>query len=218
MGHRSLRAGAAVVLGMGVVGSTLLVLAMNRYPGGTELDPHCVGHSFWFNFLCDLTSETALNGASNAAGSALGRAGMAAFSVGLGAFWLILPAEFPGHRAIAVVVRTAGAVSVAGFLSVPFSGGAWHAVAVFAAAGPGVLAAILGLGATIRYVRDNLVLGAAVASIAAATIDSVLYARRVSDGFRSCPPALPVFQRLTTLFVLLWAGATAWRVWRASRR
>jgi hypothetical protein len=216
MSSRPLRVGAVVVLAMGVVGSTLLALAMSRYPGGTELDRSCAGHSFWFNFLCDITGERALNGVVNP-GSGFARAGMAAFSVGLGAFWLILPAEFPGHRALAVTVRLAGAISVLGFLSVPFADGPWHAVAVFAAAVPGVLAAIVGLFATVRYVRDKLVLGAAFASIAAATIDSALYARRVSDGFHSCPPALPVFQRLTTLFVLLWAGATAWRVLRASR-
>jgi hypothetical protein len=37
------------------------------------------------------------------------------------------------------------------------------------------------------------------------------------DDFRSCPPALPVFQRLTMLFVLVWAGTTALRVLRPSR-
>lgn len=212
-----LRLGAAIVLAMMVVGLTLLALAMHRYPGGTEIDPHCVGHSFWLNFLCDLTGDRALNGASNAAGRGVARAAMAAFSIGLGAFWLILPAEFPEHRALAAIVRVAGAVSVLGFLAVPVAEGPLHAVAVFAASVPGVLAAIVGLVATVRYVRDKLLLFAAFGAIAAATVDSILYARRVMDDFRSCPPALPVFQRLTMLFVLVWAGTTALRVLRPSR-
>jgi hypothetical protein len=216
MGARSLRVGAVLVLATGVVGSTLIALAMSLYPGGTELDPHCVGHSFWFNLLCDLTNERALNGASNVAGSGFARAGMAMFSLGFGAFWLILPAAFPGHRALAGTVRLAGAVSVLGFLAVPFAGGRWHAVAVFAAAGPGVLAALVGAAATFRYVKDKVLVTAAFGAIASATIDSVVYAQRVHDDFRSCPPAMPVFQRLLALFVLAWAGATAWRVLRSS--
>jgi hypothetical protein len=215
MGLRSRRLGAAVVLATMVTGLTLLALAMHRYPGGTELDSHSVGHSFWFNFLCDLTGDRALSGASNG-GSAFARAAMVAFSIGMGAFWLILPAEFPGHRAIGAIVRLSGAISVLGFLAVPVAPGALHAVAVFAAAVPGVLAAAAGAAATFRYVRDKLLLGAAFGSIAAATVDSILYAQRVSNDYRSCPPALPVFQRLTLLFVLAWAAITALRALRPS--
>ena len=218
MGSRALRLGAAVVFATMAVGVILLGLAMIRYPGGTEIDPRTGGHSFWLNLLCDLTGERALNGASNLAGRGFARAGMAAFSVGMGAFWLILPAEFPEHRATAATVRVAGAVSALGFLAVPIAPGAWHPVAVFSAAVPGVLAAGLGVVATIRYVRDKLLVVTASGAIITATIDSVLYARRVMDHFRSCPPALPIFQRLITLFVLAWSAATALRVLRPRAR
>jgi len=214
MGLRSLRLGAVLVLAMTLTSVACLALAMHRYPGGTELDRHCVGHSFWFNFLCDLTGARALNGAPNAASRGLARAAMAALSVGLGAFWLILPAAFPGHRATAAAIRTAGAISVLGFFAIPFAEGSWHAVAIFAAAVPGVLAAGVGVAATLRYVRDRLLVIGAFGSMAAATIDSVLYAQRVMNDYRTCPPALPVFQRLTLLFVLAWGATTALRVLR----
>ena len=90
----------------------------------------------------------------------------------------------------------------------------WHALAVFAAAIPGVLAATAGVVATVRYVRDKPLMLCAVGAIATATLDSLLYAHRVMNGFRSCPPALPVFQRLTLLFVLAWGATTALRVWQ----
>src|SRR5882672_2582975 len=112
MGLRWRRLGAVLVLTTIVTGTTCLALAMHRYPGGTEIDRHCAGHSFWFNFLCDLTGERALNGASNAAARGWARAAMAAFSLGFGAFWLILPAELPGHRALAATIRVAGSSSV----------------------------------------------------------------------------------------------------------
>jgi hypothetical protein len=216
VGLRSLRLGAVIVLAMAAASITCLVLAMHHYPGGTELDRHSVGHSFWFNFLCDLTGERALNGAPNATSRGLARAAMAALSVGLGAFWLILPAEFPGHRIAATVIRVAGTISVLGFFAVPVANGPWHAVAIFAAAVPGVLAASVGVVATVRYVNDGLLLGAAFGSMAAAAIDSILYAQRVVNDYRTCPPALPVFQRLTLLFVLAWGATTALRVLRQS--
>ena len=215
MSFRPIRYGAAIVLAMMVTGLTLLALAMYVYPGGTELDRHCVGHSFWFNFLCDLMGERALNGSFNP-GHSLARAAMAAFSVGLCAFWLILPAEFARHRATAATIRVAGAISVAGFLAVPIASGPLHAIAVFTAAVPGVIAGSVGLAATLRYVRYKLPLAAACGSIGAATVDSILYAQRVINDYRSCPPALPVFQRLTLLFVLLWAATTALRAFRPS--
>jgi hypothetical protein len=210
MGPRWRRLGGTIVLAMMVVGITLLVLAVHRYPGGTEIDRHCVGHSFWFNFLCDLTGERALNGEPNG-GHVFARAAMLAFSLGLGAFWLILPAELGGHRGVAAVVRVGGAVSVLGFLSVPIAPGPWHAVAVFMAAIPGVAAAAVGLYATVRFVRDKFLLAGACGSLGAALIDSILYAERVLNDYRSCPPALPIFQRLTLIFVLFWAGTTALR-------
>jgi hypothetical protein len=217
MPSRRRRLGAWIVLAMMVVGLALLALAMRLYPGGTELDPHTVGHSLWFNLLCDLTGGRALNGAPNA-GSSFARAAMVAFSVGLAAFWLILPAEFPDHRALGAVVRACGSVSVLGFFAVPVASGALHPIAVFAAAVPGVVAALVACVATLRYVTDKLLLAAAAGSIATAAADSVLYAQRVLDDYRSCPPALPVFQRLTMLFVFVWAAAVALRALRPNPR
>jgi len=190
--------------------AALLALAMRLYPGGTELDHHAVGHSFWLNFLCDLTRVRALNGAANA-GSGFARAAMATLAVGLGAFFMILPGEFPGHRPSATLVRGAGTLSVLGFLALPLGTGPWHAVAVLTAAGPGVLAATAGLVATARHVRHKPLLGAAFGSIIAATVDAALYVGRVRDDYHTCTPLLPVFQRLTLLLAAAWVVTTALR-------
>ena len=218
MGPGSRRLGAAIVLAAVVIGLALLSLAMHRYPGGTELDRHCVGHSFWFNLLCDLMGDRALNGTLNA-GRDFARAAMAVFSVGLGAFLKTDPARrvsrAPGDR-----------------------GDDPHRGRHF---GRGTLGRPGGIGSVAcrRRVhrrrprrarshdgprrhrplrpRHKLLLGAAIGSIAAATIDSILYAHRVMNAYRSCPPALPVFQRLTLLFALAWAATTALRALRPSR-
>jgi hypothetical protein len=214
---RWLRVGAAAVLITMAAGVVSLALAMHLYPGGNSFDRQCLHHSFWFNFLCDLTGGQAVNGASNVPGSQLARAGIVALSVALGAFWLVLPALFPGARAAAALVRTAGAASALGLMAVPLVSGPAHAVAVFAASVPGLVAAVTGFIAIVRGVRDVVLLGVASGAIAAGVVDSVLYARRVLDHFQSCPPALPALQRVAFLLMLAWMGTAAWRVLQAKR-
>jgi hypothetical protein len=51
------RAGAASLLGAIVVSAALIGVAMVLYPGGTAAEPHALRHSFWLNYLCDLTSD-----------------------------------------------------------------------------------------------------------------------------------------------------------------
>jgi hypothetical protein len=214
---RRLRVGAVVVLVAMVVGAAALGAAMYLYPGGSFVEPHALRHSFWLNFLCDLTGDLALGGAPNPA-APIARAAMGAFAVSLVAFWLILPAHLTVARSLALCIRVAGAMSAVALAVVPLATGSLHAVVVFAVAVPGLVACVTGFGALVRPPRDRLSLAAASGAIAAGAIDAVLYARRVADDYQSCPPALPALQRVAFLFMLLWMAATAWRVLTFARR
>jgi hypothetical protein len=220
MRDRRLSWGAAVVLVTMGVGVALLARAMQLYPGGNFFDRHAAHHSFWLNFLCDLTGAQSAGGASNP-GSPSARAAIASLAIALGAFWLILPSLLPassrGARAASAVIRVAGALSAVGLLAVPIADGAAHAVAVYAAAGPGLVASVTAFVALVRGSRDVALLLPASSAIVAGAIDSVLYARRVLDHFVSCPPALPALQRVAGLLMLAWMAATAWRVLRRPR-
>jgi hypothetical protein len=220
MRDRSLRVGAAVVLVSMACGVALLARAMELYPGGSFIDRHACQHSFWLNFLCDLTGERALGGATNP-GSGSARGAIVFLAVSLGAFWLILPsllpAHLPGAPATTAVIRIAGSLSAVGLLAVPIANGSAHAVAVYAASGPGLVASVTAFVALVRGSRDGALLVAASGAIVAGAIDGVLYARRVLDHFGSCPPALPALQRVAALFMLAWMATTAWRVLRRPR-
>jgi len=133
-------------------------------------------------------------------------------------FWLILPAEFPAHRAIGRVVRVAGRDPVLGFLSHSL----WRnerASCTRWPCSPPPSRASSGDGGCDRHRslrRHKLLLISAFGSIAAATIDSLLYAAARDERLPSCPPALPIFQRLTMLFVL--GGARRRRCSRLAAR
>jgi hypothetical protein len=218
MRDRRLSWGAAIVLVATAVGVALLSRAMRLYPGGNVFDPHAAHHSFCLNFLCDLTGAQSASGAPNA-GSPSARAAIVSLAIALGAFWLILPSRLAarsrGARVTGAVIRVAGALSALGLLAVPLADGAAHAIAVYAAAGPGLVASVTAFVALVRCSRDVVLLLPASSAIAAGAIDSVLYARRVLDHFVSCPPALPALQRVAGLLMLAWMAATAWRVLRA---
>ena len=63
-------------------------IAAFKFPGGNVFDTQASGHSFWLNYLCDLTHTTALNGEPNPS-APIAKASMLVLSVGLAAFfWL----------------------------------------------------------------------------------------------------------------------------------
>ncbi|HXI60259.1 MAG TPA: hypothetical protein VNO55_29545 [Polyangia bacterium] len=198
---------AAVSLGM-----ALLVAAMAVYPGGTALERGAVGHSFWRNFLCDLTQGVAVNGAPNHLGAGLACGALAAFGVAVGCFWWLLPAVLEGRcdSRWALAIRVLGAVSLLGLVAVLVVNGPAHVVAVFASSVPGLAAAVLAMVACARAGVWPLVV-LAVATVGAAAIDSVLYARSYLVHPRVVVPALPAFQRLALLALLAWMVATAAR-------
>jgi hypothetical protein len=215
--HPRFTAGASLVILVAIViGAGLLGSAMWFYPGGTALDPRASGHSFWFNFLCDLTNQTAVNGESNHLGASLARAGLSSLCLALGLFWFILPRSFgPGcGPRMGRVITILGAVSVVGLLLVPAARGWIHVAAVFASSVPALVAGILALVGTVRYTRRPVLIFVASATVVTAAIDSVLYGLSYRVQPRVVTPALPLFQRLALVLMLIWMALVAARIWR----
>jgi len=188
--------GARFVLIATASGAALLGIAMALYPGGTALDPHARGHSFWLNMLCDLTEPVARNGAPNRPGA-------------LVATWLVVPALLDDGRAPGRVVRVAGVVCVAGLLAVPFLEDTAHAVAIFTSAAAGLLAGVVTLAALVRGggpARRWLLLGTMLAATALA---ATCYARSFATHPRVVHASVPVTQRVAVLLALAWMLATA---------
>jgi hypothetical protein len=202
------RAAAALLATLAVAIASLIV-AMALYPGGTALDHLHAGHSFWFNFLCDLTGPVAVNGAANRVGSAFAQVAMAALAIALGMFWLILPWLFKGRRALGVVLRCAGTLSTLGFALVPLASGLVHAAAVFTAVVPAVVAGALGIVGMLAQRSNRGLVALPIATLVASVVDAVLYGASFATHPRVVTPALPAGQRIAVLLMVAWMVATA---------
>jgi hypothetical protein len=89
----------------------LYVGAAVAYPGGTWEQPARVGHSFLFNYYCDLMRPVALNGQPNPVGSVLAELGQLTFALALGPFFQLAPRAFERRRGLSKAVRGLGAVA-----------------------------------------------------------------------------------------------------------
>jgi hypothetical protein len=196
-------------------GSALLGISMHLYPGGTALHARARGHSFWLNFLCDLTEPAARNGAPNPVGSWIARAAMLDLSLALGVTWLVVPALVGEQRASARAIRLAGGLSVAALIAVPLAEGTAHIIAIYAAAAAalsaGIVTLVRGGGPPHRWILLAAVLACTVA-------DSVFYAQSVATHSRVVLPPLPIFQRVAVLLALAWMVAVALELLGTRRR
>lgn len=97
----------------------LIGVAIAVYPGGTILERGAAGYSFSHNFLSDLGSRSALNGASNSASRLLCAAGIALFTAALllQQLWILRRClGMPGQRWAALTACIVGALACAGLI------------------------------------------------------------------------------------------------------
>ena len=214
-----LRTAAACVLAAEIASVTLIAIAAAHYPGGTWMDRRTRGHDLAHNFLCDLLAPVALDGTPNPVGAVAATAGLLTLAAGIGLFWQVLPALFPGRPRLGAGVRAAGLLSLVGMVAVPLTpsarAGALHAVAIFAAGIPGLVAAMLGVAGLLGVGRpERRIAALGAATIVVVLIDGALYTEHsVQAGAPS--PALPFLQRIASLLLLAWLSAVAVRVLRA---
>src|SRR6187397_137758 len=94
---RSVRTARAAIVVFAGLALAAWLAAMFLYPGGTQFNPAAPGHSFWLNYLCDLSDEHTWSGAPNPRGSLFGRAAMIAITGALAALFWFAPTTF-GER------------------------------------------------------------------------------------------------------------------------
>jgi uncharacterized membrane protein len=209
-------AGLAMLVAIAVFVS-LMALASRDYRGGNWFDKNAVEHDFWLNFLCDLTRDVGING-QHVAGARLGQIGLSTMLAALIPFWLLLPRLFPDRPRLGAIVRVAGVVSAAGALIVPLvpsdAVGDLHGYLVVATAVPGVLAFALGVTGLVMGRRaPRWLLGLAIATLAVAAADAILFTHHVIT-VNQAHPALAILQRLATLLVLALMTAVSVRALR----
>lgn len=197
-----------LVLVSAVVFVVTTAIAMALYPGGTFLDAHTVGHRFFENFFCDLFHAHGLDGRPNR-GALLAQVGMLAMLVGLWAHFMVTARTIEGGHRLAV--RVLGTVCAGAAIAVPLTPSdrfpRLHGVCVLLAAGPGVLAVVVGVVGLFRTdARIAAWLGVALA--VAAAVDAGLYAFQMRTGAKT-PLALPALQKVAAGILLAWMVAVA---------
>lgn len=213
---------AACAIALSVGGFVALEsAAMWLYPGGTWWNVSAAGHSFWQNYLCDLTQPVAIDHVPNPLGSLLGRTAMLVLVAGLLPFWAAVPLLFvrPG---LARLVRTLGFVSMMGVVGVvllPSSRfGQLHGIVVVLAGVPGLTAAVLtvaGLLQALPHFRLAAWLG--VAMLLFALIDFTAYTAHLLAGGLGTP-ILPALQKVALLFLVAWMLSVSFALTRVQAR
>ncbi len=193
----------------------LIGLAMRAYPGGTEWDPTARGHDFWLNYVCDLARGTALDGASNAAGSRLAQVALLVLGVGALLHWWSSPFLFRERSTLGAVVRTLGSFSVAGMFAVALLPAdrfaAIHPFVMALSGGPGLAAAAcaaVGLAS-----KERLAFAVGVAGMIVSSLDLALYAGQLAG--HDPGPVVAILERVALLVELAWMCVVAWRLRRA---
>jgi hypothetical protein len=203
---------AALVLAglFGFVGLT--ARAALAYSGGTYCEPDATSYRFWGNFFCDLTAPVTRRGIDNAPAAALATAAFAAFALAVGPFFWLLGGLVRRAR----LVRSLGllsALATAALAWLPASAGTTlHALAVFSATIPGLVAAGAGVqgllrrASPVRGLRATALLGAATLIAGFADAAGYCYALTSPGG---CLPWLPALQKVVGLLLIAWMLAVS---------
>jgi len=185
------------------------------YPGGHWVNETAGRHHFWFNYLCDLLRETAVNGEANPLGARLGTVGMLLMVLGLGFHWLVMKALMASRPRAGRLVVVAGAAACLATVAVALTPSdrypTLHPVAIALAVAPGGLATAVGMTSVLL---EPAFRGAwrwfGAATALAVLFSSLLF---VHDHFFEGQHlrALPASQRVATLLAVLWIVTTTWR-------
>jgi len=222
----------------------LYAAAALAYPGGTWEDPSTVGHSFFFNYYCDLMRPTALNGQPNPLGARLAELGQLVFALALGPFFFVAPAIFemrpisgrplsgPGPsarrdaiaspltsgRRLGRAVRVLGAVACVAGVGVVFMP-SWR----FGQTVHGIMLLLCGLPAIAALVcvmvgtwRVPALRALAAALVVTMIATLAIFVRQMAIGVESSPGLAPL-QRIDFGLALAWMTLTSLRSERARR-
>ena len=200
-----------------VVFAGLYAGAAIAYPGGTWEEPTRVGHSFLFNYYCDLMRPVALNGQPNPLGSVLAEWGQLVFALALGPFFLVAPRVFPERLRLARVVRVLGVVaSLAGVGVVLMPswrfGQTVHGIMLLVCAVPAVTALVCVMIGTWRVPTLRGLAGALVVTV---LLTIAIFVRQMMIGAETSPGLAPL-QRIDFALALAWMTTTALRTARSA--
>jgi len=93
-------------------------LAMLHYPGGTLVDRHSVGYTFFENYLSDLGRTAAWSGADNGVSAALFNTSIVLLGLSTVPLFLFLPLHAPDRAGMLWAAAAFGVLSVCGLVGI----------------------------------------------------------------------------------------------------
>jgi len=171
----------------------LYFLATLFYPGGSQVDKNSKGFSWANNYWCNLLNEKAMNGQHNAA-RPLAMVAMFVLCLTLAIFWYIFPRKIGFKKSSRLVIQIAGglAMTTGMFLFTDL-----HDTIVNIASLCGLVATV-GTFIGLYKLKWTRLFGLGILNLLLIVLNNILY---YGDGLKLF---LPVVQKITFLFFLLW--------------
>lgn len=189
----------------------LMALAAAAYPGGTYCEPTADRYRFWGNFFCDLTAAVTGRGEDNSRSAALAEAAFVCFALAAGPFFALL-GRMSGQPRLVGGLGSVSATATAVLAWLPSRAGpTLHAVAVFSATIPGLVAAALGAyGLCSRTLPARLRMPAylGLATLGAGLADAAGFGYALATH-AGCLAWLPALQKVVALLLVGWMGSIA---------
>jgi len=185
----------------------LYVIASLFYPGGSQADVNSKGFSWINNYWCNLTNEKAINGQQNTA-KPIAIAAMFVRCLTLAVFWYIFPKQvgFIKFSRLSIQISGALAMFIGMFLFTDM-----HDTIVNIASICG-LVATTGTYAGLYKLKWKGLFWLGILNLIFIFINNILY---YGEGLRSY---LPIVQKITFLFFLLWICLITINLYHRQRR
>lgn len=183
----------------------LYVIAALLYPGGSNTSTVSKGFSFWNNYWCDLTGDTAKNGAVNPA-RPVAIAAWVILCGSLGLFWILLPRLFtvPQHP----LIQYCGVIaSVSAMLTFTVL----HDTAINLAGFFGTIALVPAF-VELKKAQYHHLLALALVCFLLGLVNYAIYMSK--HGLA----VLPALQKMTHAFCLFTFGLASYRIYQKENR
>ena len=180
-----------------ILGTLLFVVlyfvATFLYPGGSQADKNSIGFSWTNNYWCNLLNETAINGQFNAA-RPLAMTAMFVLCLTLAIFWYIFPKYADLKKSVRLSIQISGtlAMTTGMFLFTDL-----HDTFVNIASLCGLVATV-GTFFGLHKLKWTKLFWFGIFNLAPVALNNILY---YGNGLKLY---LPVVQKITFLFFLLW--------------
>lgn len=179
---------------IGILVFVLLYLyASTLYPGGSQENIAHIGFDWIHNYWCNLTSEIAINGALNPA-RPFAMAAMIILCVSLSIFFIRFAKVFAKYRFWKILIQVFGIISMV-FTLLIFT--AYHNIMIGLSSIFGVVA-VIGIITEVYQSNLRFLKWTGVAAIGLLALNNYIYYTDVWIEF------LPLLQKLTFAYVLLW--------------